>query len=67
MTYTTVSFFTDMSLTSLQRRQGFATRREDILMDVIRTNMRSNEDVACFLTHDGEVVALHRNGLFVRV
>ncbi|MGC6412900.1 MAG: hypothetical protein ACON4F_08780 [Candidatus Puniceispirillaceae bacterium] len=67
MTYTTVSFFKDMSLSNLQRRQGFATRTEDILMDVIRTNMRQNEDIACFLTQDGEVVALHRNGLFVRV
>lgn len=67
MTYTTVSFFRDMTLKSLQRRQGFATRHHELMLDVIRSNMQFGEEVACFQTQEGNVVALHKNGLFVMV
>ena len=67
MSVVTVSFFSDLDVSSRTRRVSFPRAARPTLHMDIRQAMQSREFYACYITSDGGTVALERQGVTVRI
>ena len=62
-----VSFFHSLSVNSFTRQHLLSASCFDALCGTILQTMRPDEHFACFSAEAGQVVALDKNGHFVRL
>ena len=67
MSVVTVSFFSDLDVSSRTRRVSFTRAARPMLHMDIRQAMQSREFYACYTTSDGGTGALDRQGVTVRI
>ena len=67
MSVVTVSFFSDLDVSSRTRRVSFPRAASRDLHDAICRAMVGSEFFACYLSPEGGVVALDRQGITIRV
>ena len=67
MAVITVSFFSDLDISSRTRCVSFPHAARSVLHKDIRQTMQTKEFFACYQTPDGGTVALDRQGVTVRI
>ena len=67
MSILTLSFFSDLDVSSRTRRVSFPRAARPTLHMDIRRAMQPCEFYACYTTSDGSTVALDRQGVTVRI